>query len=186
MKYIIVTLISICSCFSTFAQAQKYLEMARIDSISIKRAYLLSQQILGHDLNSDSIFVFSIKDNIILGRKRGSSCIIYHFKETFNFGLQIKEYFLQKTPKIDYNKNCKAIFESKNKCNSFIYSQSDPTIQYKAHWDSEYLYFMVSLNGKKCKEFNLPISYTSKMKRKTFPMKQRTLDYLLYLLYFRK
>ena len=76
MKYIIVTLISICSCFSTFAQAQKYLEMARIDSISIKRAYLLSQQILGHDLNSDSIFVFSIKDNIILGRKRDSSCII--------------------------------------------------------------------------------------------------------------
>ena len=160
--------------------------MARIDSINIKRAYLLSQQILGHDLNSDSIFVFSIKDNIILGRKRDSSCIIYHFKEVFNFGLQKEEYVLQRTQEVNYNKNCKAIFESKNKCNSFIYSQSDSTIQYKAHWDSEYLYFMVSLNGKKCKEFNLPISYTSKMKRKTFPMKQRTLDYLLYLLYFRK
>lgn len=128
MKYIIVTLISICSCFSTFAQAQKYLEMARIDSINIKRAYLLSQQILGHDLNSDSIFVFSIKDNIILGRKRDSSCIIYHFKEVFNFGLQKEEYVLQRTQEVNYNKNCKAIFESKYKCNSFVYSQSDLTI----------------------------------------------------------
>ena len=64
MKYIIVTLISMCSCFSTFAQAQKYLEMARIDSINIKRAYLLSQQILGHDLNQ--IRFLSSQSKIIL------------------------------------------------------------------------------------------------------------------------
>ena len=77
MKYIIVTLISICSCFSTSAQIQKHLKMARIDSINIKRAYLLSRQILGHDFTSDSIFVFlrEMKYNIYKskkGRKNGS------------------------------------------------------------------------------------------------------------------
>jgi len=167
-------------CAVAYAQTEITQNLAAVDSVSIARADNAIEKVLGAESEDRTCLVFSIDKKVLLIHK---TCGVYKlnaFMETFDYDAQKNVLQERKKQKVKKNKILDSIFNSSICKKQFTYSETDSLSHKYAHWDTQYIYFMVSMNGRKTCEFNLPMSYKVDVSNMKFiPIKQEVFDYLV-------
>lgn len=167
-------------CVVSYGQTKIAQKLAPVDSVSIKRANNAIDKVLGIELEDRTFLVFSIDDKVLLIHKSCGVYKLYAFVEMFNYDAQENVLQEKKKRKVKKDKMLDSVFSTTVCKQQFTYSGTNPLSQKLAHWDTRYIYFIVSKNGKKTCEFNLPVSYKIDVSNEGFiPIRQEVFDYLV-------
>lgn len=180
MEKAVTYIVSFWFCAFSYAQKEMPQKLAAVDSISIARADNAIKKVLGTESEDRTCLVFSIDDKVLLIHKTCGVYKIYAFIEVFDYDVQKKVLNERKSQKLKRNKLLDSVFNTSICKKQFTYSVTDSLAHKYAHWDTRYIYFMVSKNGRKTCEFNLPMSYKVDVSdMELIPIDQDVLNFLI-------